>query len=86
MESRKMKTVLSLTAVGALIGGLLSTWLAPKVISWYFMPPAQIGFSCADPITWALAKLQIAQAVGIAVGAVVGMMLFFVFTKNRTTA
>ena len=86
MESRRMKTVLWLTVVGALVGGLLSTWLAPKAIAWYFIPPAQIGFSCADPITWALAKLQIAQAVGIVAGAVFGMVLFFVFAKKRTEA
>lgn len=83
MESSKAKTAMLLTGIGALGGGLVSTWLAPKVISWYFMPPAQMGFNCAEPISWALAKLQVAQAFGIIAGAVTGAVLYFVLTKRR---
>ncbi|HYX32331.1 MAG TPA: hypothetical protein VE954_04405 [Oligoflexus sp.] len=82
MES-KAKTAMSLTGAGALCGGLISTWLAPKAISWYFMPPAQMGFNCAEPISWALAKLQVAQAFGIIAGAVAGAVLFYIYTKRR---
>lgn len=83
MESTKAKTAMSLTGAGALCGGLVSTWLAPKLISWYFMPPAQMGFNCAEPISWALGKLQVAQALGIILGAVAGAVLYFVLTRRR---
>jgi hypothetical protein len=83
MESTKAKTAMSLTGAGALCGGLVSTWLAPKAISWYFMPPAQMAFNCSEPIAWALGKLQVAQAFGIIAGGVMGAALYYVFTRRR---
>lgn len=86
MESRGTKTALWLTVVGALLGGTLSTWLAPKVIAWYFNPPASTGINCVEPIEWALGKLQLAQAVGILGGAIVGIVLFYAVVRQRLAA
>lgn len=69
---------------GALIGGSLSSWLAPKAIAWYFDPPAGFGVSCKQPIEWALQKLQIAQLAGTGIGALCGVIFYFVF-KSRPT-
>jgi hypothetical protein len=77
------KRALWLTVVGALVGALLSTWVAPKMIAWYWTPPAQMGITCVEPINWALNKLQIAQAVGIGLGAVAGIAAFFAWFKKK---
>ena len=77
MDTHGKKSALWLTVVGSLIGAVLSTWLAPKMIAWYFTPPAQMGFNCVDPIQWALGKLQVAQAFGILLGAALGLAACF---------
>jgi hypothetical protein len=61
--------------IGALFGAVLTTWLAPKVIVWYFEPPAQYGFNCKAPIEWSLQHFQITQLVGIFGGALIGLTL-----------
>lgn len=73
---------LAMTILGALVGGLLSSWLAPKMIVWYFTPPAQMGLNCSDPITWALGKMQLALALGIVCGGIVGIVLYFFFARR----
>ncbi len=83
MERSRSYAGLWLTAVGALIGGVLSTWLAPKMIAWYFTPPAQMGFNCVDPINWALHKMLVAQLSGIGVGAICGVAFYFTVFKGR---
>ena len=85
MESpRRMNLALAMTVIGALIGGLLASWLSPKVIAWYFRPPAQIGLNCSEPIEWALGKMQVALGVGIVAGAVAGIVLYSVFARRRS--
>lgn len=60
-----------------LIMGILSSWLGPKVIAWYFDPPVNIGVNCREAVEWAMAKLELvillSIGVGTLLGAVVGM-------------
>ncbi len=69
--------------LGALLGGCLSSWLAPKVIAWYFDPPAGFGISCKAPIEWALQKLQIAQLVGTVGGALLALVVYQMTKKSK---
>jgi hypothetical protein len=55
-------------ALGAIVGVLLLTWLAPFFIAWYFEPPVEFGVSCTDPIRWALRRFQKAQFAGLLIG------------------
>lgn len=84
MDATTKKSALWLTMIGSLVGAVLSTWLAPKMIAWYFTPPAQMGFNCVDPIQWALGKLQFAQVLGIILGAVLGFTIFFTAFRDKT--
>lgn len=68
--------VVGIAVVGMFAGAGVASWLAPKVIAWYFDPPAQFGISCREPIEWALKRLQTAQAVGSLVGAVASVLIF----------
>jgi hypothetical protein len=79
-----MKRALYFALSGALIGIALATWLAPGMIAWYFTPPVETGgFSCTDPITWALRRLQSAQLWGIGVGGVVGLVVYGLVQRRQ---
>ncbi len=79
-----MKTrVLWVMGIGALFGGGLSSWLAPKMIAWYFNPPVQFGVSCVESIQWALKRLQWAQVIGVAVGALAALVLYIAVRRRR---
>jgi len=79
----KRKTWIWLLLAGAFLGNVLVTWLAPKVIAWYFEPPAQFGFNCVAPIEWALTRMKWSQAVGSAVGGIIGVVLYFMTARKR---
>jgi hypothetical protein len=42
-----------------------------------------MGFSCVEPIHWALRKLQIAQTAGLVVGAIAGLALALTILKKK---
>lgn len=72
-----------LSISGALVGGLLATWLAPKMIVWYFDPPAELGFSCRAPIEWSLKRFQISQLVGIFFGGLLGLIASLTILRKK---
>jgi hypothetical protein len=79
-----MKNALYFALGGVLIGLILTTWLAPGAIAWYFNPPIETGgFSCSVPIAWALKRLQWTQLWGIIVGGVLGLVVYGVVQKRR---
>jgi hypothetical protein len=71
--------------MGALLGAVLATWVAPRVIVWYFDPPAQFGFNCRAPIEWSLKRFQISQMVGIIVGGIGGLALSLTLLRRRNS-
>ncbi len=77
------KTLLTALGIGALIGGFFTSWLAPKVIAWYFEPPVEIGVNCRPATEWAMAKLQMLQGLGLIAGAIVGAIIYFVVMQRR---
>ncbi len=68
--------------VGGLSGELLVMWLVPKYITWYFDPPVEMGFSCTEPIRWALNRLVLAQFIGLGVGAIGGLLVLFLLRSR----
>ena len=79
-----MKYAMYVALGGATLGAALTAWLAPGVITWYFNPPVETGgFSCTDPITWALKKLQWAQLLGFGVGGVLGLVGYGIVQRRR---
>lgn len=69
-------------SIGALIGGILTTWLAPSVITWWFTPPAYIAINCNEPIAWALHRLQWTQLGGVLLGGIIGLSIYLKFKKH----
>jgi hypothetical protein len=68
---------------GGLIGGIIAAWIAPRMISWYFTPPVEFGINCKPPLEWALRKMQIAELLGITLGAALGLVVYFLIRKMR---
>ncbi len=83
IEKSATKKVLTWMVVGGAIGAVLSSWLAPKVIAWYFDPPVNIGVNCREATEWAMTRLQTAQFWGTLVGAFLPLILaVFVFRSE----
>jgi hypothetical protein len=80
-NSRTQKVVKG-AAIAALIGALLSTYIAPKVIAWYFDPPVDIGVNCRPAVEWSMSKLQLTQFCGLAAGFLIGLTLMILITKT----
>jgi len=81
-----MKKYLWIAAGGGLVGGMFTSWLAPKMIAWYFNPPIEMAINCNAPIQWALIRLQWAQLIGTVSGAVLFSILYFAFFRPRQSA
>jgi hypothetical protein len=71
------KLLFRATITGGMFGAFLSSWFAPKMISWYFDPPVDIGINCKAATEWSMANLQRAQTYGLVAGMVVGLLLAF---------
>ncbi len=78
----KKNRVLWFVSFGSLLGATLTSWLAPKVIAWYFEPPVNIGVNCRAATEWSMNKLQTVQAIGLVSGAVFGLVFWYSF-RNR---
>lgn len=78
------KKTMMITFVAALIGAVISSWVSPSAIAWYFDPPTDIGVNCRSAVEWALHKFQMAQVFGLAGGAILGLFVAIVLTtKNQ---
>lgn len=74
---------MNIVIVGGLLGGFLTSWLAPKAIAWYFDPPVNIGVNCRAATEWSMRNLQRAQFVGLAIGAILSLVVAVYFEKRR---
>jgi small basic protein len=70
-----MKRVSIAALVCGIVFGILSTWLGPKMIAYWYTPPVPTAFNCTEPITWALHRLVWTQIIGTLIGLAVGVVL-----------
>jgi hypothetical protein len=70
-----MKRLSIYASIGIVLGVVLATWLGPKVLLWWFEPPADIGINYRPAIEWAMNRLVWIQIVGSAAGLILGLML-----------
>jgi len=60
---------------GALVGIILTTWLGPRVLTWWFTPPAGVMLTNAsEAVRWGMDRLVSAQLVSLIVGAAIGLI------------
>jgi hypothetical protein len=68
-----MHKFLSLCFGFGFIGAVISTWVAPRVISLLFTPPVSFGTNCEPAAAWATDKLISSQIGGALIGMVLAM-------------
>jgi len=85
-----VKTVVIFVLAGALVGGLLASLIVPPALTWYITPGglpegAQIQalVKIPDVIRYATGKLMRAQAIGVGIGAVAGLIAGVLFVRRR---
>jgi hypothetical protein len=61
---------------GALIGIVLATWLGPRVLTWWFTPPAGVMLTNAsEAVRWGMDRLVHAQLISLLIGAILGLIV-----------
>lgn len=82
-----MKRVTIAALVSAIVLGILSTWLGPKMIAYWYAPPVPSGaasaFNCTDAVMWAMNKLVLTQIIGTIAGAVIGIVIGVLMRKKE---
>jgi hypothetical protein len=74
-----MHKILSICFGFGITGAVISTWIAPRVISMLVTPPVSFSTNCEPAATWATDKLIAAQLAGLAIG----MLTAFVWVVSR---
>lgn len=81
-----MRRYFNWAVISSAVALLLTTWLAPKTITWWFQPPVPTPVSCNDAVLWGTNKLVEAQFTSVLIGLVAGAVLAFVFRKKGQPA
>ena len=84
------KTILIFVLTGGLLGGLIASVIVPPALTWYITPGglpegAQIQALVQIPevIRYATGKLMRAQAIGVGIGAVGGLVAGILFVRRN---
>ena len=84
----RVRKVLIGSAIFALVGAVVSSYLGPKIIAWYFDPPVDIGINCRSAVEWSMNRLKRVQLGGLIMGLLLGgtVMVWFTGTKKLRDA
>jgi hypothetical protein len=83
VQKSSFKKIMVAFITGAFLGGVLTTWLAPRLISWWAEPPAFIGVSCRPAIEWAFHRFEWMQTIGLIGGGTLTLVLYLMFFRRR---
>jgi hypothetical protein len=81
-----VRRILTAVIAGALIGIVLATWLGPRVLTWWFTPPAGVMLTNAsEAVRWGMDRLVHAQLISLLVGAVLGLVVGILIRPKAAT-
>jgi len=85
-----MKNAVIVMLVGALIGIVLASFIVPPLLGWYSAPgglpqgaQVQAVVQIPEVIRFATSRLLLGQSIGAAVGAVLGLVGYFLTRPGR---
>jgi|GEM_PF-1039853 len=81
-----MKRIAISVLATAFAFSLLATWLGPRVIVWYFTPPAGMAmtFNAGQAVQWGMDRLIEAQLTGAVVGALIALVVSFILVRRKS--
>ena len=77
---------LNIAFSGGLLGGVLMTFLGPKMIGVLLTPPVSFGVNCEPATIYSMQKLITAQVVGIFLGIIITFFLRYKIFGGKKTA
>ena len=83
-----LTTLLSFVFGGALLGGAIASWLAPKYLKWDNTARLGTQMMCDLPVVVSQLSAQLihAQLIGCGIGAVVFLVLGILASRSRRVA
>jgi hypothetical protein len=88
-----MKTAFILMLVGALVGVVAASFIVPPMLGWYSSPgglpqgaQVQAVVQIPEVIRYATSRLLMGQTIGGGIGAVLGLVVFFVSRRPKSPA
>lgn len=69
-----MHKILSVCFGFGIVGAVISTWVAPRVITMLVTPPVSFSTNCEPAATWATDKLITSQLAGLLLGVIVACL------------
>jgi hypothetical protein len=88
-----MKTAFILMLVGALIGVVAASLIVPPMLGWYSSPgglpqgaQVQAVVQIPEVIRYATSRLLMGQTIGASIGAVLGLVIYFVSKRPKAPA
>lgn len=82
-----MKKFLLVTVpIGFVLGLLLATIVAPKMVYYWYTPPQGTGLSCAPAVEWALMQVVKFQLAFMVIGGVLGVIVSYLLRGKKPVA
>lgn len=78
-----MKRLFLFLAAGAALGTILSAWLSPQVIAWWFTPPVDLAVTCKAAVEWGIYTYR-DVIVGGAVGGLATALVAFILWQMKS--
>jgi len=85
-----MKNAIILMLVGALVGVVAASFIVPPMLGWYSSPGGlpqgaqmQAVVQIPEVIRYATSRLLMGQTIGGGIGAVLGLVIFFVSKRPK---
>jgi hypothetical protein len=88
-----MKIAFILMLVGALVGVVAASFIVPPMLGWYSSPgglpqgaQVQAVVQIPEVIRYATSRLLMGQTIGGAIGAILGLVIYFVSKRPKVPA
>ncbi len=81
-----MRRVANIVFGVSLLAAVLSAWFAPRLISWYYTPPVELGVTCKPAVEWGIAVYRKTVLAGAGAGFLVGLGVAWLFRSFGRTA